>query len=97
MLIYVFRIDEQIPKNATPITAAIESFRLETGHYPGTLEALTPKYLTNIPDLRFSLAQPQIYYRVTDGKPYLAIPSARGDAFANYEYDFETKVWKHNS
>ena len=50
MLIYVSKIDEQIPKNATPITAAIESFRLETGHYPDTLEALAPKHLANIPD-----------------------------------------------
>ena len=50
-----------------------------------------------IPDLKFSLSQPRINYRVTDGKPYLAIPSAKGDAFADYEYDFETKVWMHHS
>ena len=31
-----------------------------------------------------------VTYRVTDVKPYFSIPSARGDAFAKYEYDFDT-------
>lgn len=96
-LVYVFQIDQQIPKNATPLTKAIESYRFETGRYPDSLEMLTPKHLAEIPDLRFSLIQPQITYRVTDGKPYLAIPSAAGDAFAQYEYNFEAKVWMHES
>lgn len=94
---YVFHIDKQIPDNAKPITHALETFRVKTGHYPDTLEALTPMHLANIPDIKFSLIQPEITYRVTDGKPYLAIPSARGDGFAKYEYDFVFKTWKHNS
>ena len=96
-LVYVFHVDKQTPDNSKAITAAIESFRVETGRYPDTLESLTPKHLANIPDVKFSLIQPQITYRVTDGRPYLAIPSARGDGFAKYEYDFVSKTWKHNS
>lgn len=96
-LVYIFHIDTQIPDNSKPITAAIESFRVETGRYPETIEALTPKHLANIPDVKFSLIQPQITYRVTDGKPYLAIASAKGDQFAKYEYDFEAWTWKHYS
>ena len=94
-LVYVFHVDKLIPDNAKSITTALESFWAETGHYPDTLEALTPKRIAKITDVRFSLIQPQITYRVTDGKPYLAIPSAKGDAFAKYEYDFESKSWKH--
>lgn len=96
-LVYVFHVDKQIPDNAKLITAALESFWAETGHYPDTLEALIPKHIAKITDVRFSLIQPQITYRVTDGQPYLAIPSAKGDAFAKYEYDFESRSWKHNS
>ena len=96
-IVYAFQIDKQIPLNATPITNALESFRAETGHNPETIEALTSKHLANIPEVRFSLVQPQITYRVRDGKPRLTIPSAAGDMFAIYEYDFETKTWKHNS
>ena len=94
---YVSRIDQLIPENATPITKAIESFLFENGHYPASLEMLTPKHLAKIPDVRFSLIQPKVTYRVTNGKPYLTIPSATGDVFAIYEYDFETKTWKHYS
>ena len=97
VLNHVFEIDKQIPGNAKPITQAIESFRLQTGQYPDSLEVLTPKYLTSIPDLNFSLSQPKVAYHLTDGKPYLAVPSARGDVFAHYEYDFEAKVWIHRS
>ena len=97
VLIYVFKIDAQIPGNAKPITQAIELFQLQTGHYPDSLEVLIPKYLTDIPDIKISLYQPPITYRVTNGKPYLAIPSAAGDMFAHYEYNFEAKVWIHRS
>ena len=97
VLNYVFENDKQIPGNAKPVTQAIEYFRLQTGQYPDSLEVLTPKYLTSIPDLNFSLSQSKITYHVTDGKPYLAVPSARGDAFACYEYNFDTKVWIHRS
>ena len=96
-LVYVFQVDEQIPRNATPIAKAIEFYRLDTGQYPDSLEVLMPKYLPRIPKLKFSLIQPRIAYRVTDGKPNLSIPSAAGDAFAQYEYDFDAKVWRHYS
>ncbi len=96
-MLYVIKSDEQIPKNAIPISDALELFRVETGHYPDRLEALAPKHLAKIPALRFSLIQPRITYRVTGAKPYLAIASAAGDAFAIYEYDFKSKTWKHYS
>jgi len=96
-IVFALQVDKQIPVNATPITNALESFREETGHYPETLEALAPKLLVNIPDVRFSLVQPQINYRVSEGKPYLTIPSVAGDMFAMYEYDFGSKTWKHYS
>lgn len=95
--VFALQGDKQIPVNATPITNALESFREETRHYPDTLEALAPKHLANIPEVRFSLVQPQINYRVREGKPYLTIPSVAGDMFAMYEYDFESKSWKHHS
>lgn len=92
---YIYHIDERIPENATPLIQAIESFRLETGQYPESLAALIPNQLAELPKLRFSVMQPLTTYRVKDGKPYLAIPSAMGDMFAQFEYNFETKVWKH--
>ena len=96
-LAYVSEVDEKIPGNATPLAQAIESFRRDTGNYPESLEALIPKHLEELPDVRFSVVQPPITYRITDGKPYFAIPSAMGDMFAQYEYNFETKVWIHQS
>jgi hypothetical protein len=96
-LAYASQVDRQIPKNAIPITIALEAFRLETGNYPDTLEMLIPKHLAKMPALRFSIDQPQVTYRVTNGKPYLAVPSAMGDMFAQFEYNFETKVWIHYS
>ena len=95
-IFYALQVDKQIPVNATSITNAVELFREVTGLYPETLEELVPKHLANIPDVRFSLVQPQITYRVKEGKPYLTIPSVAGDMFAIYEYDFETKTWKHH-
>lgn len=96
-LAYASKIDEQIPANAMPIIRAIESFRRDTGHYPESLDALIPKHLAELPDVRFSVAQPLIIYRIADGQPYLAIPSTMGDMFAQYEYDFATKAWIHHS
>lgn len=97
MLAYVSYVDKQVPENAAPLIQAIESFQLATGRYPESLDALIPKHLAILPDVRFSVIQPLITYRMTDGKPYLAVPSAMGDMFAQFEYDFETKVWKHYS
>lgn len=96
-LAYVAEVDQRIPGNAATLTQAIESFQCETGHYPESLQALIPKHLTKLPDVRFSVVQPSITYRVSEGKPHLAIPSAMGDMFADFEYDFEAKVWKHHS
>lgn len=93
----VSRADKQIPENAMPLVRAIETFRHDTGSYPESLDALTPKYLAKLPEVRFSVFEPPITYRITDGKPYLAIPSAMGDMFAQFEYDFEAKVWMHQS
>ena len=94
-LAYVGEVDKRIPENALPLTQAIESFQRETGHYPESLDNLLPKHLAELPEVRFSVSQPSITYRVTDGKPYLSIPSAMGDMFAIYEFNFETGVWAH--
>ena len=96
-LAYVARVDEQIPQNAIPIIQAIESFQRDRGYYPESLESLVPNHLAEIPDVRLSFVQPLIFYEVTDGKPYLAIPSAMGDMFAQFEYDFVARSWKHKS
>ena len=96
-LVYVMKVDQRIPENATAITNAVESFQAENGRYPESLEMLTPKHLEKIPRVRFSIIQPHVVYRITDGKPFLAIPSAVGDAFAQYEYDFHSKVWVHRT
>lgn len=96
-LAVVSHLDKQIPANATPLIIAIETFRHDTGHYPESLDKLIPKQLAKIPNVRFSLFEPPIIYRITDGIPYLAIPSAMGDMFAQFEYDFEAKVWMHQS
>lgn len=93
----VYLLDKRIPENATQLTKAIESFQRDTGHYPESLEALIPAHFAELPNVRFSVIQPLITYRITNGKPYLAIPSAKGDMFAQFEYNFETKVWLHQS
>ena len=95
-LIYIFKSDDQITTNATPIVNAIESYRIETGHYPGALEELAPQHLAKIPKLNYLLAQPQITYRVVDGKPYLGISAGAG-GFSHFEYDFASKTWNHYS
>ena len=95
-LIYILKSDDQITTNAKPIVAAIESYRIETGHYPDTLDALAPKHLAKIPELNYLLVQPQVTYRVTGGKPHLKISAAAG-GFAHFQYDFASKVWNHYS
>ena len=95
-LIYTMKSDDQITTNAIPIVAPIESFQIETGQYPDTLEALAPKHLARIPDLNYFLVQPRVTYRLADGKPHLEISAAAG-AFADFEYDFASKTWNHYS
>lgn len=95
MLAVIFQTDKLIPKMATPIAKAVESFKQETGAYPDSLAVLSPKYLPNPPKIRFSVFQPDVIYRVKEGHPYLAIPSAAGDAYSVYEYNFEEDCWVH--
>jgi membrane-bound metal-dependent hydrolase YbcI (DUF457 family) len=95
-VMYVLKSDDQITTNAAPIVAALESFRVENGQYPNTLEALPPKHLASVPKLNYLLVQQQITYGVADEKPYLRISAAAG-AFAHFEYDFAAKVWNYYS
>ena len=97
MTIYALEIDKLIPTNALPIVSTIEKFRVENGRYPESMDAVIPKYLSVIPTLRPTLSQPSISVELTEGKAVLRIESAAGDAFANYEYDFEAKAWEHHS
>lgn len=92
----VSQTDKLTPGMATPIVEAVAQYKTETSKYPATLADLSPKYIAELPAVRAAVIQPPITYTVRDGRPRLAIPSARGDAFANYEYDFEAKAWVHN-
>jgi len=59
--------DKQIPENAMPLVRAIQTFRHDMGNYPETLDALIPKHLAKLPDVRFSFFEPTLIYRITDG------------------------------
>ena len=96
-LAYVAEIDRRIPGNAAPLALAIESFHKDMGRYPDSIEALGPESLLELPNVRLSVVQPPITYRISNGKPYLAISSAMGDMFSQFEYDFESKAWLHHS
>ncbi len=87
--------DKLTPSMAAPIAKAIEDFKQETGAYPDTLVALSPKYLPDLPAVRVAVIQPEVIYRVKEGLPYLAVPSALGDAFSKFEYNFGTMRWEH--
>ncbi len=95
-LVYVFEADERIPVNATPIVLAVDAFHRETGRYPDSMDEIVPAHLGAIPTLKASFVQPPVRYRMRDGQPRLTISSARGDAYAAYEYDFMTRVWVHH-
>lgn len=95
-LFFVFKVDKGIPDRAGEVITAIESFHQTEGTYPVSLSSLAPKYLATLPSMKPTLIQPDISYQLNDGKPYLAIPSAIGDQFSKYEYDFEAKMWKHH-
>lgn len=92
----IFQTDKLAPEMAAPIAKAIESFKQETGSYPESLASLSPKYLVSVPAIRVAVFQPEIIYRVKEERPYLAVPSAAGDAFSIYEYSFEDKSWAHH-
>ena len=96
-VVVVSQTDKQTPRMASPIAKAIEDFKQQTGAYPETLADLIPRHLPSLPDVRISAVQPEVIYRVKDGSPYLAVPSATGDAFAVYEYSFEEKRWAHHN
>lgn len=95
-LAVVMQTDRLTPGMATPIAKAIEQFKNYNGVYPVMLADLSPKYLVKMPAVRVAISQPKISYMVRGGKPRLAISSAIGDGFANYEYIFEMNVWVHN-
>ncbi len=94
-VVVVLQTDKFTPDMASPIAKAIEGFKLEAGVYPDTLAALSPKHLPRIPAVRVSVIQPEVLYRVNEGRPYLAVPSTAGDAFSKYEYIFKDKRWVH--
>lgn len=96
-LVVVIQTDKLTPSMATPIAKAIEQYKNDTGNFPATLAELSPKYLIELPAVRAAIIQPDISYFVRDGRPRLAIPSAIGDGFANYEYNFEAEAWVHNT
>lgn len=48
----IFHTDKLAPEMADPIAKAIESFKQETGSYPGSLATLSPKYLPSVPAVR---------------------------------------------
>ncbi len=92
----VSQTDKLTPGMATPIAEAIIQYKTDNAKYPASLVELSPKYIAEMPAVRAAVIQPSITYTVRDERPRLAIPSARGDAFANYEYDFKVKAWRHN-
>jgi hypothetical protein len=91
----VLQTDKLTPGMATSIVQAIEQHKNETGAYPRTLVELSPKYLVELPMVRAAISQPEISYLVRDGRPRLVIPSAAGDAFANYRHGYLSQLW-HN-
>lgn len=96
MVTVILQADKLTPEKAAPIAKAIESFKRETGSYPDSLAIISPKYLSTLPAVRVAVIQPEIIYRVREGSPYFAIPSAAGDAYSIYEYNFESRVWIHH-
>ena len=92
----MYAADGRLQERAAPISTAIEAYKTEAGHYPESLDMLVPKFLTEVPTLRYSLIQPEIAYGVREGKPFLRIPTVSGDPFANHEYDFDKKLWIEN-
>lgn len=94
-VVAVLQTDKLTPIMASPIAKAIEDYKQEVGGYPETLAALTPKQLPRLPAVRFAVIQPDVVYRVSDERPYLAVPSAAGDAFSKYKYSFRDQRWVH--
>lgn len=95
MLSVIFQTDKLTPQMAAPIVEAVELFKQENGAYPDSLAVLRPNYLPGLPAVRLSVFQPEVSYRIKKGQPYLVVPSAAGDAFAIYEYNFEESRWIH--
>lgn len=92
----VLQADKLTPAMARPIAEAVTSFKQENGIYPEDLDALIPKFLPKLPPVRLALVQPDVIYHLKNGKPYLAVPSAAGDAFSTFEYIFEDARWMHH-
>lgn len=92
----ILQADKLTPSMATPIAKAIESYKQEVGSYPETLAELNPKHLSKLPLVRIAFIQPEVVYHLKGEHPYLAVPSAAGDAFSIYEYSFEDAHWIHH-
>lgn len=57
-------------RRAAPIIAALEACRRQTGEYPASLEALQPRFITDLPEPAFGLLLPYRYHynqRVEEG------------------------------
>ena len=91
-LMYSTYLDSSAPERAQPLVDAIDSFKGDTGKYPGNLDELMPKYLVELPSVKPVLTPPQFRYAIRpDGPPHLSF-EATGQ-FAHFLYDFETKKW----
>lgn len=91
----VNQTDKLTPWMAAPIVHAIEQFKSETGSYPRSLTDLSPKHLERFPIVRVAIVQPSVSYDLSEGHAKLNIPSATGDAYSIFEYDFDAKLWHH--
>ncbi len=87
----MYAVGGRLQERAASIATAIEAFKTETGNYPESLYILIPKFLREVPTLRYSLIQPEIDYGLREGNPFLRIPTVSGNPFANHEYDFDKK------
>lgn len=58
----------QMKNEAMQTTIAIERYRIETGHYPDSIDLLVPGYIDEIPEDLFRLGNPIQY--VLDGEGY---------------------------
>ena len=59
-----FRVTEPDTQNALlAVSFALRAYRLDHGAYPATLAALTPAYLSRVPDDPFAISGPLRYKR----------------------------------
>jgi len=89
-------INEQNMQQALPVVEALEAYRQKNGRYPDRLEALTPGYLANAPQLAERSALSFAATPAGDGC-WLAIVYWRHAGFLPsddvHEYDCRTREW----